>query len=83
MNLQSEIAKIFQGELDTSDETREFYSHDASLFELKPQLVAFPKGATGARCNVKIGIFSFIFADKLYKRFYIGGIFRKSDKLWF
>lgn len=53
MNLQSEIAKIFQGELDTSDETREFYSHDASLFELKPQLVAFPKDATDIKALVK------------------------------
>jgi hypothetical protein len=31
-NLQSELANIFKGELDVTDETREFYSHDASLF---------------------------------------------------
>ncbi|HVO86820.1 MAG TPA: FAD-binding oxidoreductase [Candidatus Binatia bacterium] len=35
--------KGFTGETDTSDETRELYSHDASLFELKPQAVVFPK----------------------------------------
>jgi FAD/FMN-containing dehydrogenase len=42
MDLQAELSKIFKGELDVSDESREFYSHDASLFELKPQIVAFP-----------------------------------------
>src|SRR3954468_22518295 len=35
--------KYFEGDIDTSEVTREIYSHDASLFELKPQLVVFPK----------------------------------------
>jgi FAD/FMN-containing dehydrogenase len=43
MDLQSELSKIFKGELDSSDATRDVYSHDASLFELKPQVVAFPQ----------------------------------------
>jgi FAD/FMN-containing dehydrogenase len=33
----------FSGETDGGEETLEFYSHDASLFELKPQVVVFPK----------------------------------------
>lgn len=33
----------FRGEIKDDSETREFYSHDASLFEIKPQLVVFPK----------------------------------------
>ncbi|MBC7546558.1 FAD-binding oxidoreductase [Candidatus Saccharibacteria bacterium] len=33
----------FAGEIDDSLETRDFYSHDASLFEIVPQLVVFPK----------------------------------------
>lgn len=33
----------FEGDQDASQETRQFYSHDASLFELIPQLVVFPK----------------------------------------
>lgn len=37
------VAAGFSGELDDSDAAREFYSHDASLFELKPQLVVMPK----------------------------------------
>jgi hypothetical protein len=33
----------FRGEIDDAEETRELYSHDASLFEIKPQLVVCPK----------------------------------------
>ncbi len=33
----------FSGETDTSQETRDFYSHDASMFELTPQAVVMPK----------------------------------------
>jgi FAD/FMN-containing dehydrogenase len=33
----------FEGDIDGSDRTREFYSHDASLFEMVPELVVFPK----------------------------------------
>lgn len=35
----------FAGEIDTSDATRELYSHDASLFEIKPQVVVMPKNS--------------------------------------
>lgn len=37
--------KGFSGEIDDSDETRHFYSHDASLFELMPQVIVYPKNA--------------------------------------
>lgn len=53
MDIKTELSKIFQGELDTTDETRDFYSHDASLFELKPQVVAFPKNADDIKAAVK------------------------------
>ncbi len=43
MDLQVELSKIFKGEIDISSETLDFYSHDASLFELKPQVVVFPQ----------------------------------------
>lgn len=33
----------FEGDIDDSQQTRESYSHDASLFEIPPQLVVFPK----------------------------------------
>ena len=37
--------KGFTGEIDDTDETRQFYSHDASLFELMPQVIVYPKNA--------------------------------------
>jgi FAD/FMN-containing dehydrogenase len=51
-NIQTELAKIFKGELDTTAETLDFYSHDASLFELRPQVVAFPKDAEDIKAAV-------------------------------
>jgi FAD/FMN-containing dehydrogenase len=53
MDLQGELTKIIKGDVDSSDETREFYSHDASLFELKPQVVAFPKDADDIKAMVQ------------------------------
>lgn len=35
----------FAGEIDTSEATREFYSHDASLFEIVPEMVVSPMDA--------------------------------------
>jgi len=52
MDIQAELSKIFKGEIDTTEETREFYSHDASLFEVKPQVVAFPKDAADIKSVV-------------------------------
>lgn len=39
----------FKGEIDDSLKTRDFYSHDASLFEIRPQLVVMPRDATDVR----------------------------------
>jgi len=33
----------FKGDINDSPEAREFYSHDASMFELRPELVVMPK----------------------------------------
>jgi len=52
MDIAKELAKIFKGEIDTSEETREFYSHDASLFELKPQVVVFPQATEDIKAAV-------------------------------
>ena len=40
---QKLISLGFRGELDDSPQTKETYSHDASMFELVPQLIVFPK----------------------------------------
>lgn len=43
----------FEGEIDDSNETRETYSHDASLFEIKPQVVVFPKTSQDVQLVVR------------------------------
>ncbi len=43
----------FEGEIDDSAETREKYSHDASLFEIKPQVVVYPKHSKDVQLVVK------------------------------
>lgn len=53
MDIQKELAKIFKGELEADEQTREFYSHDASLFELKPDVVGYPKDADDLKAVVK------------------------------
>jgi FAD/FMN-containing dehydrogenase len=40
---QTLVQAGFKGELDDTPASRDFYSHDASLFEIKPQLIVFPK----------------------------------------
>lgn len=45
MNIGEDIKKRIEGDVDASDKTREFYSHDASLFELTPDVVVFPKNS--------------------------------------
>jgi FAD/FMN-containing dehydrogenase len=52
MDIQKELAKTFNGELEADDTTLEFYSHDASLFELKPKVVGFPKDADDLKAVV-------------------------------
>jgi len=44
----------FNGELDDSTVTRDFYSHDASLFEIVPKLVVFPKDTADVKKLVSL-----------------------------
>lgn len=59
MDIQTALQGIFKGDLDTTPETLDFYSHDASLFELRPELVAFPKDAEDVKAAV-----SYVLANK-------------------
>ncbi len=43
MNLKTDLEKLIGGEVEDAAQTLESYSHDASLFEVKPKLVTFPK----------------------------------------
>lgn len=38
-----DLKKVFKGDIDISDATLTAYSHDASLFEIRPEVVVFPK----------------------------------------
>ena len=53
MDISSELTKRFRGEVEVSDETRALYSHDASLFELVPQAVVFPKDTEDLKAVVQ------------------------------
>ncbi|MEK7517356.1 MAG: FAD-binding oxidoreductase, partial [Patescibacteria group bacterium] len=42
-NLLEKLKKIIKGDVLNDDQTLATYSHDASLFEVKPQVIVFPK----------------------------------------
>lgn len=50
---QQLLAAGFAGELQDDATTKEQYSHDASLFEIKPKLVVFPKHSDDVQILVK------------------------------
>lgn len=52
MNLEI-LKKTFLGDIDTSAETLDAYSRDASLFEVAPKIVVFPKNAADVQSLVK------------------------------
>lgn len=43
MDLKEEIKQIFNGEIEDSPEIIKKYSRDASIFEIKPRLILYPK----------------------------------------
>lgn len=51
--LAKEIQAIIKGDVAADEETRELYSHDASLFQLKPQMVVYPKNPDDVSAIVK------------------------------
>lgn len=53
MNIAEELKKIIQGDVESSDEIRAKYSHDASLFEVVPEVVVFPKNTQDVQAIVK------------------------------
>lgn len=48
-----EIKSIVKGDVDSSDETLISHSNDASLFEVRPELVVYPKDTEDIRALVK------------------------------
>ena len=51
--MKGEIQKFFKGDTDDSEKTLVKYSHDASLFEVRPKLVLFPKDREDVKNLVK------------------------------
>lgn len=47
-----DLKNVFQGDIDSSEETLKKYSRDASLFEIKPKLVLFPKNSSDVKTAV-------------------------------
>jgi len=51
--MKEEIKKIFRGDVEDSEETLKKYSRDASIFEIRPKLVLFPKDSEDVKNLVK------------------------------
>lgn len=51
--LSEEIKKFFRGEVLSEDSVREKYSEDASIFKIKPEVVAFPKDVNDIKSLIK------------------------------
>lgn len=52
-DLAQKLKLIIKGDVLTNEETLNFYSHDASLFEVKPQVVVFPRDVDDIKKLVK------------------------------
>jgi FAD/FMN-containing dehydrogenase len=48
-----DLKKVFKGDIDELPATLDTYSHDASLFEIKPRVVIFPKDSADVQAAVK------------------------------
>ena len=53
MNLSDELKPLIKGEVEADAATIEKYSHDASMFEIKPQAVAFPADSADVQALIK------------------------------
>ncbi|MCL6096837.1 MAG: FAD-binding oxidoreductase [Patescibacteria group bacterium] len=52
-NLLEELKKVIKGDVLSDEETLNAFSHDASLFEVKPQVVVYPKDEEDVQVLVK------------------------------
>ncbi len=53
MSLKDNLVALIKGEVDDTAATRQTYSHDASLFEVNPQVVTYPKDTKDVQALVK------------------------------
>jgi len=52
MNLKTDLQKLIKGEVDDASQTLETYSHDTSLFEVKPTVVTFPQDSADVQALI-------------------------------
>ena len=52
-DLVSDLKKIVKGDVENDDKTLRTFSHDASIFDVKPKVVVFPKNASDIEALVK------------------------------
>lgn len=52
--LVAKLKSTVSGEVDTSQDTLDTYSHDTSLFERRPEMVVFPKNEVDIKALVKL-----------------------------
>jgi len=52
-DIKEQLQKIFKGDIDDSEETLIKYSHDASIFDIRPKVVVFPKDSNDVQALVK------------------------------
>lgn len=53
MDIKTQLSQILRGDIADDKKTKNFYSHDTSLFEIQPELVFFPKGVEDLKTLVK------------------------------
>lgn len=53
MDIEAKLKNVFKGEFITDEIALDTASHDASLFELKPEIVAVPKDSADIQALVK------------------------------
>lgn len=51
--IKQDLRDLLEGDVSDSSDLRDFYSHDASMFELRPQLVVSPKNSSDIQKLVK------------------------------
>lgn len=52
-SLKDDLHKIIKGEVEDTPEIIEFYSHDASMLEMKPELVVSPMDSDDIKKLIK------------------------------
>ena len=52
-DLKTDLKSFIKGDIDASDEAKQFFSHDASMFEMVPEIVVSPKDSKDIQELVK------------------------------